>query len=544
VLTDDSRLTPAERMMTLFTRMRPGEGRSLLLFAANAFLLLFSYYIVKALREAFLLSEFSAEVRAYAVAVIALILMVLVPAYSVVRRRFDGAHLLRVVSLFFAANMLIFAFVAWSGMRIGFAFFVWVSIYGVMIAAQFWAFAADTFNLKSGQRLFPLIMVGGNLGALAGAKCAHIAVASLTPEGLMLVATAALLVTIGISGPAAARVPEGSRAISAERERRPPNLLGGIGLALSDRYLLLIAVLVVLLNWINSTGEFILADVVSRNADVQVAASGGTLLKGELIAAFYGDFQFWFTLVGVLIQIFLVARIYRWVGVPGALLVLPVIVALGYGIIVFVPIFSMIELVKIAENSVDYSLMNTTRQALFLPVSRDAKYEGKTAIDTFFWRFGDLVQAAVVFAGLHWLQWSTSQFAMLNLMLALVWLGLAVAIGRRFARLSLDGAFNVAPVAGVPITDLLCSPGRPFRHVVAVDAFRDADPGDVLNLSARLPDGGPLPEWMHFDVRDRAFIGVAPIEVSEELTIMVVASDVDGMEATTYFKIRREIRRV
>jgi AAA family ATP:ADP antiporter len=268
-------------------------------------------------------------------------------------------------------------------------------------------------------------MVGGNLGALAGAKCAHIAVASLTPEGLMLVATAALLVTIGISGPAAARVPEGSRAISAERERRPPNLLGGIGLALSDRYLLLIAVLVVLLNWINSTGEFILADVVSRNADVQVAASGGTLLKGELIAAFYGDFQFWFTLVGVLIQIFLVARIYRWVGVPGALLVLPVIVALGYGLIVFVPIFSMIELVKIAENSVDYSLMNTTRQALFLPVSRDAKYEGKTAIDTFFWRFGDLIQAAVVFAGLHWLQWSTSQFAMLNLVLALVWLGLA-----------------------------------------------------------------------------------------------------------------------
>jgi hypothetical protein len=49
---------------------------------------------------------------------------------------------------------------------------------------------------------------------------------------------------------------------------------------------------------------------------------------------------------------------------------------------------------------------------------------------------------------------------------------------------------------------------------------------------------------MHFDVRDRAFIGVAPIEVSEELTIMVVASDVDGMEATSYFKIRREIRMV
>jgi len=32
----------------------------------------------------------------------------------------------------------------------------------------------------------------------------------------------------------------------------------------------------------------------------------------------------------------------------------------------FVPIFTLIRLVKIAENSIDYSLMNTTRHALFL----------------------------------------------------------------------------------------------------------------------------------------------------------------------------------
>ena len=69
----------------------------------------------------------------------------------------------------------------WRGSSVTprFAFFVWVSIYGVMITAQFWAFAADTFNLKSGQRLFPVIMLGANLGALAGAKCAQLAVAAL-----------------------------------------------------------------------------------------------------------------------------------------------------------------------------------------------------------------------------------------------------------------------------------------------------------------------------------------------------------------------------
>ena len=43
MLTDHSGLSPFERMLTLFTRMRPGEGRSAFLFFAHGFLLLYSY---------------------------------------------------------------------------------------------------------------------------------------------------------------------------------------------------------------------------------------------------------------------------------------------------------------------------------------------------------------------------------------------------------------------------------------------------------------------------------------------------------------------
>jgi AAA family ATP:ADP antiporter len=543
---EPSGLSPFERLLSLVTRVRPGEGRSVLLFMLHAFLLLYSYQVVKVLREAFMLTRFSAEARAYGVAVTALVLMLLVPVYGWVRRRLDGERLLRAVTVFFAANMLVFAAAAWSGMSIAFVFFIWVSIYGVMVVAQLWAFAADSLNLKSGQRLFPVIMVGANVGALVGAKTAQHAVAALTPIGLMLAATLLLLGTLFLAGPERGAVPEGSRAIAVDHGKPVPRLLGGIGLVLRDRYLLLIALLVVLLNWTNTTGEFIFADFVKRAAEAKSLAGGGMPSADVLITEFYGSFHFWVTLVGLAVQLFLVSRIYRAVGVKGALLVLPVVVAIGYGLIAFspllggfVPIFTLVRLVKIAENATDYSLMNTTRQALFLPVDRAAKYDGKTAIDTFFWRFGDLLQAVVVYAGLNLLGWAAPTFAMLNLVLALVWIGLAIAIGREFGRKAQQNVINVAPEVGMPIGDLAYHPGSPIEHVLPEAAFVDADPGDVLHLRARLADGRELPGWLKFDPHARRFSGLAPADYAEEITITVIASDVDGLEASSTFVMRR-----
>ncbi len=547
MISEHAELSRFERLLSLVTRVRPGEGRAAFLFFLHGFLLLSSYQVVKALREAFMLTKFSAETRSYAVALTALVLMFVVPFYGWVRRHLDGVRLLRAVTIFFVVTMPLFATLAHQGVSIAFPFYIWVSIYGLMVVSQMWAFAADSFNVKSGQRLFVVIMLGANLGALVGAKVTQLAVTALSPMGLMLLATGLLGATLFLAGPERAAVPEGSRAISTEHGRPVPRLFGGIGLVLRDRYLLLIALLAILLNWINSTGEFILADYVKIDAAARIAASGGALDMGTLIAAFYGDFQFWVTLISLGIQLFLVSRIFQMVGVRGALLIHPILVALGYGVLAlapllggFVPIFTLIRLIKIGENSVDYSLMNTTRQALFLPVDRDSKYDGKTAIDTFFWRCGDLIQALAIYVGLNHLHWDAPRFALMILVLAFAWIAVAVAIGRGFSRKALENVMNVAPEAVEEIPDLVFSPGQPFLHPVSPATFRDADPGDVLNLRACCDDGRPLPRWVRFDERQRAFIGTVPVDVQvDELRIAVIASDVDGLEARVTFVARR-----
>jgi AAA family ATP:ADP antiporter len=134
-------------------------------------------------------------------------------------------------------------------------------------------------------------------------------------------------------------------------------------------------------------------------------------------------------LVGAALQMFVVSRIFKYIGIGSALFILPVIALGSYTLLAFVPILSFIRLAKIAENSTDYSVQNTARHALFLNTSREAKYKAQSAIEGFFWRMGDAFSALLVFVGTQFL-FDIPKFAIANMILVFVWLGVAAAVAR------------------------------------------------------------------------------------------------------------------
>ncbi len=540
----DGNLTLVDRFLSLFTKMGPGEGKAVVLFALYAFLLLVCYYILKTTREVFILTEHGAETASYAIAAQALLLLFIVPLYGMLFRATRKLFLIRWVTVFFAVNIVIFYLMGQAQMEIGFIYYVFVGIFGVMVIAQFWAFAADCFNVKSGQRLFPVIMIGASAGALGGSQTfKFLAWIGVSQIGMLLAATVILLVTLALGEAARRAIPTGARGVYGDEpevveEDRLEQMLGGFAHILRNRYLILVVVLVVLLNWVNSTGEVILKAYVKDWAAEQVAA-GAYASSGAAIGTFFGDLYFWVNLIGFLLQAFVVSRIYRYMGVGGALVILPVIATIGYSILALgmlvIPIFTLLKLVKIVENSVDYSIMNTTRQALFLPLSRAEKYEAKTAIDTFFWRFGDMIQGLAFFVGLNWLGMSFQQFFMVNAALAALWVFVAFRAGRHYRHLVRTNVMNVAPELKKPIPDAHAAPGGDLLHEFEDDTFIDADPGDVLTLSAQLATGQPLPNWVRFEPESRRFVGRVPPDASGHLEIEVIATDFEGLTASGTF---------
>jgi ATP/ADP translocase len=133
---------------------------------------------------------------------------------------------------------------------------------------------------------------------------------------------------------------------------------------------------------------------------------------------------------------FVVSRVLKYLEVRVALFILPAVALIGYTGMAVIPILSFIRTVKLAENSIDYSLQSTTRNALYLPTNREAKYKAKQANDGFFVRFGDVLSAGLVFAGTRWLSFGSRQFALVNVVLIAGWLALAFVIGRQFEQLS------------------------------------------------------------------------------------------------------------
>ena len=143
-------------------------------------------------------------------------------------------------------------------------------------------------------------------------------------------------------------------------------------------------------------------------------------------------------MLALLFQAFLVSRILKWIGVRGALFILPLVALGSYTLMAFVPIFSVIRVAKILENSTDYSIQNTARHALFLPTSREAKYKAKQTIDSFFVRVGDMLVAGVVFLGAETFALSTRTFAILNIGFVLITLAIVANIYREHKRITAD----------------------------------------------------------------------------------------------------------
>jgi AAA family ATP:ADP antiporter len=458
-----TQLSSTERFLRLFTEVKPGEGSTAVMMFANVFLILLAYYFVKPLREGWIaISDIEGlskmEVKAYSSFAQSVILLFVVGWYARLSERWDRVTLFTRATLFCISNMLLFWFLQpgffFEQLPLsGIIYYLWVGMFGVFVVAQFWTFCADIYTDERGKRMLPFIAVGATAGAAAGSWLVERLVDSgLVPtEALLLVATIPLVVSILLvrqvdrqhgrhSDTAGTSAPKPESA--GKEDQQQASIWSGAKLVLVSRFLLLAALVTLLTNWVNTNGENLLFRVVQETLSEQAQGQGLTAGR-ELLTfvrdgttAFYGNFYFWVNIVALLLQAFVASRLLKYGGFAAILLILPVIALTSYTVMALFPILAIVKMMKIAENATDYSLNNTSRHVLWLPVSSAMKFHGKPAIDTLYVRLGDGLAAITVLVGVHMLALATEQFFVFNVFLVLCWLVAGVLLVREHRRAS------------------------------------------------------------------------------------------------------------
>ena len=451
--------------------LRSGEaGLCWLLFAVH-FLLLSFQYTAKALRQSIFIDSLGAERLPIVYLLVALCSYPLLIVHARMVDRWAQGRLIAVSSLAVGASLVVF----WWLFRtqddwVSVAFYLWISIVGILMVSQFWSYASHLLDARQAKRLFGFIGAGGILGSIAGGQLASWASSHLDTYTTLLLAAAVLAVLAVLMHFWKAPRDVGSQPRETEKvDGAVSDARAGFGVVSKSPYLRLIAAIMLLSGMV--------AQVVDLQFSWAIEQSTESL---EERTAVFGNLYSIMGLAAFVFQLLATARIHRRYGVGYALRVLPV--TNGVGSVVFLIAATSFPalllpaawMLKIGENGLRYSLDQATRELLFLPLPAHQRPKAKAFIDVFVQRSAKGVAAlALLTVVFGWVPVELT--AWFSLAWIAVWLALIGATHRRYVGSFRDSLLRrLEPDHAVDVFD------RATLEVL-VEGMGSADPREALH---------------------------------------------------------------
>jgi ATP:ADP antiporter, AAA family len=406
--------------------VHPGDlGRGSLL-CASLFLIITAYKIGGVAAAALFLSRFQAKNLAYADIASAVLVAIIIAGYVAIARRVHLRNLLVGSMLFFASNCAVFWALDHYYSRLVWlfpAFYIWVKIFGVIVPTQIWTLANYVLTTREAKRVFGMVGGGGVAGWIFSGYFSKAMTRSFGTESLLLGMVvfvsicAGLVVLIWRSGQQA--VAGGHEIEEGAGKNSPRNLRQSARLVFTTPYLRAIAAVICISSLVTTlTGWQFLA------------IAQQTLVRKDALAIFLGNFNFYAGILSLLFQLLFTTRFLRRFGIGTALFMLPATVLMGSAGLLAFGTLAAVTTLKSCDQVLRYSLDQSTRELLYLPLAARLKIQVKWFLDTVVWRLGDGLSGLAVLVFATALHMSAREISWVVLILCSAWL-LSVAIVRR-----------------------------------------------------------------------------------------------------------------
>lgn len=419
-------------LISKFVELRDDTEQAGMLWAtAYGFFIMFSYYILRAVRD-----EISSADRGNLQilwTVVFLAMMVAVPLYSWLTSKFSRGVFVPLANRFFIACLVGF----WlclvllpedSRPWIDRVFYVWTSVFALFVVTVFWGLVADCFTNQQGKRLFAFIAVGSSIGGLLGSSVTASLAESVPVFSLLLIACVPLEFASWCAKVLHRRFGTGSVTVEGERDRVVEGTaLSGMKAVFKSRYLMGIAAFIALMTFVSTILYFQQAHLIAQAFED----------RGER-TAFFAKIDLAVNVLTILFQVYLTARIMKWIGVGVTLAAIPVVMTLGFVSLGIYPTLAILVVVQVIYRAGRYGLTKPAREVLWTVLGREAKYKSKPFLDAAVYRGGDLV-SGWIYAGLAAIGLSIGAIALVAAPVAAIWVALAVYLGREQEALASTG---------------------------------------------------------------------------------------------------------
>jgi ATP:ADP antiporter, AAA family len=401
-----------------------GERPAVILGATMFFLLFTGYFMLRPVRETMGIAGGVDNLQWLFTATFVATLVAL-PVFGWISSHARRRTILPWTYGFFALNLVGFAigFVRdpdnlWSAR----AFYVWLSVFNLLVISLAWSVLADLLSTSQAKRLFAIMAGGASAGGLTGPVLGTLLVSSIGHAGLLLLSSALLVASAGAAV-----------ALHRWRDRHPlaedvapsrelpigGHPFAGATAVIGSRYLTAIAGFVVLLAVVNTFLYFEQAKLVAATFPDRVQQT-----------QVFGMIDTVVQTLTILIQVFLTGRLAEKLGIGVLLVAVPVVMAAGFLWLAFAPVFAVLVVVMVVRRVGEYALVRPGREMLYTVVSAEEQYKAKNFIDTVVYRGGDAIGGWVKRA-LDILAELPAVAMVIGSIVALVWAALGAWLGRR-----------------------------------------------------------------------------------------------------------------
>lgn len=418
------------------------ELNKFLLYGSLFFFIIGVYWLLRCVKDSIFNAFVGSEYTMLAKLVSLVVVFPLVMGYSYLVDKFPRQKLFYAMSAIYASIFFVVSFLLnnesfgmyapaadrWA--MLGWVSYVMIESFGSLMVVLFFSFMADTTTPESGKKGFFVTATFAQVGAILGSLMVSQGAGCLGVHRMVAIAGAAVLLIPFIVAFIMWAIPQsefvgyqakgsGKHADAANKKSKP-GFVEGIKLMLSQPYLLGIFVVV----WA--------FEVVVTIFDLQFKILIKEFAAGnpEVFAAYSGDFGVYVSALALISLLFGIGKIGRKIGLTLSLALMPVLMVTNIIFMSVTPVLAVVFWVMVASKGINYALGQPSKEQLFIPTSRDAKYKSKTWVDMFGSRFSKATGASLKLVQSA-MGWGFLFLMGSSLVICVAWLFISLFLGRK-----------------------------------------------------------------------------------------------------------------